>query len=689
MVFLVRLLVALVLVGVLLAVAPATAQLAKPICQEHCGDVSIPYPFGLQSDCSLNKDFLITCYTTDSTPPQKEAFLWNSTIKVINISMDGELQIRSAVSRRCFSSDGEEWTTNWLRLSKFTVSSKNKFTVVGCDSYAYLRGSRAGVNYSAGCMSICDSIKSVYTKSCAGSGCCQIEIPDGLSFTNVTAYSFNSHKKAGDHKLSSACKDDATSYDLDKVSRYRCKCKDGYEGNPYIGCRDIDECARPNNCSHKCTNTDGNYTCTCPKGYHGDGRKDGERCTASQFPLMKIIIGVGIGVTVLFVATSWLYLVLKQRKLIKLREKFFRENGGFILRQKLSGQQGNPDMAKIFTDEELKKATNNFEESTVVGKGGFGTVYRGILADNREVAIKKSISVDQNQIEQFINEVVVLSQINHRNVVRLLGCCLETRVPLLVYEFISNGTVFDCMHNQRNASALSWELRLRIAAETAGALSYLHSAASVPIIHRDVKTTNMLLDANYTAKLSDFGASRLVPLDETQLSTMVQGTLGYLDPEYLRTNQLTEKSDVYSFGVVLAELLTGKKALSFDRPEEERSLAAHFLTRVKEGKLFEILERHIVNEGNEEQVMEVARLAKRCLNLKGDERPSMKEVAMELEGLHMMNMHPWAVVNAEETEFLLTREESNAFNNGDGFTASSAGIDSMKDNLLVSVGGGR
>jgi len=372
------------------------------------------------------------------------------------------------------------------------------------------------------------------------------------------------------------------------------------------------------------------------------------------------------------VGGSWISWALKRRKLLKLKERFFKQNGGLMLEKKLLSHRGSRETDKIFSAEELEKATNNYDKSRVLGQGGYGTVYKGVLPNNKVVAIKKSKISDQRQIEQFINEVIVLTQINHRNVVKLLGCCLETEVPLLVYEFITNGTLSDHIHNKSLASSLSWEKRLKIAAETAGALAYLHFSTSMPIIHRDVKTSNILLDDNYMAKVSDFGASRLIPLDQKQLTTLVQGTFWYLDPEYFYTNQLTEKSDVYSFGVVLAELLTGNEALSFNRPENDRNLALYFVSAIKEDRLLQILEDNIVNEGNIQELKEVANLAKKCLSIKGEDRPTMKEVAMELEGLTIMVKHPWenADLHMEETEFFLD-SHTRSFNIDVGIGCSS------------------
>nr|DAD39454.1 TPA_asm: hypothetical protein HUJ06_013777 [Nelumbo nucifera] len=301
---------------------------------------------------------------------------------------------------------------------------------------------------------------------------------------------------------------------------------------------------------------------------------------------------------------------------MKLREKFFQQNGGLLLQQQLSSHEGGLEFVKIYSEKELELATNNYNESCILGQGGQGTVYKGILPDHRIVAIKKSKIGDKSQIEQFINEVIILTQINHRHIVKLLGCCLETEVPLLVYEYVSNGTLSQHIHKSNRISVLSWDDRLRIATETSSALAYLHSATSLPIIHRDIKSANILLDDSFTAKVSDFGASRLFPMDQTQITTLVRGTFGYLDPEYFHTSKLTEKSDVYSFGV--------------------------------------LINSQFVDEGKTEQITAVANLAKRCLNVRGEERPTMREVAMELEGLRRSARHPWVQQSQEEREGLLS-----------------------------------
>lgn len=313
-----------------------------------------------------------------------------------------------------------------------------------------------------------------------------------------------------------------------------------------------------------------------------------------------------------------------------MKERFFKQNHGLLLQQLIS-QRSDIGGRMIISLHEIEKATNKFDASHEVGGGGHGVVYKGLL-DLQVVAIKKSRINVQREIDEFINEVVILSQINHRNVVKLIGCCLETEVPLLVYEFISNGTLENHLHVKGQMS-LTWDDRFRIALEISKALAYLHSAASTPILHRDIKSSNILLDDNLTAKVSDFGASKYIPIDQNGVTTAVQGTIGYLDPMYYYQGRLTHKSDVYSFGVILVELITRKKPSSY-RSSDGEGIVSHFASLLAEGNLVEIIDPQIMGE-EDGQIHDVAELAAMCTKLNGDDRPTMREVEMALEYLRV------------------------------------------------------
>ncbi|KAL6197101.1 hypothetical protein ACLB2K_032713 [Fragaria x ananassa] len=562
----------LLLLSAVSTVKTAAAANALPGCSDKCGDLTVPYPFGMKEGCYLRKEFFINC---DHSTQPPTANLRKSNIVVTNISLQvGELRILNYVARNCYNAQGNRTLSlssgSRLTLDRqlpFTVSdSKNKFYAVGCDTYAIMRGFRGDTEVKTGCMSICNSLYSV-DSLCSGIGCCQINIPSGLNNVSVQVSSYDNHKQVwsfnpcsyafiaeqGQFNFNSSsfkqlndtaripadlnwaignetdpcdqayirkdfvCKANSkcSNRPIKGSVGYLCECLPGYDGNPYHpdGCKGIDYCTASNPCLYgDCVNQlfPQNYTCACHKGYKKD-RTNAQSCIKDDSSKIVLLLTVSL---------------------------------------------------------ELEKATNNYHESRVLGEGGYGTVYKGILPDDTVVAIKKS---------------------------------------------------------------------------------------------------------------------------------KVLGTFGYLDPEYMQSNQLTEKSDVYSFGVVLVELQTSKVPISKDR-----CLASIFLASMEEDWLDQILDNGIVNEGNIGTVEKVANLAKRCLRVKGEERPTMKEVAKELEEMSATAKHPWefnANFCEEDNEYLLESlnsgshvvgVEGDCSSSGLIFTDTANAYDSMQNQLqLMPYGGGR
>lgn len=276
---------------------------------------------------------------------------------------------------------------------------------------------------------------------------------------------------------------------------------------------------------------------------------------------------------------------------------------------------------------DIMKATRGFHNANIIGEGAHGTVYKGnitVSGTTTTVAVKRCKQIDKARIEEFVQELVVLCRVSHPNVVKLLGCCLHFEAPMLVYQFVQNGTLNDLLY-RRSRHHVTLATRLRIAAETAEALAHLHSPPH-PTLHGDVKPENILLGEGWVAKVSDFGCSTI----DDNVQVVPKGTLAYLDAEFLQDFHITDKTDVYSLGVVLIELLTGKKPAA----KEQKNMRIIFQVSMASGTLGELLDADIIfEEGAMGVIYQAAELANRCTVVPGKTRPSMAQVAKELRRL--------------------------------------------------------
>ncbi|CAM0948946.1 unnamed protein product [Alopecurus aequalis] len=640
-----------------------------------CGGVDIPYPFGI-GDGNSRQGFEVICEAGIPVLPTDTG----GSFRIGNFSIKtAEAHVWLPVVWQCYKSSGGVNAENATHLilndsSAFRYSNtKNDLFVLGCYTLGLL-ASKLNANgmymQFTGCLAFCHDTGSVENGTCSGAGCCRADIPRDLVGSQLGFDSDFNHSYVVDYNpcnyafvaekgqytfdvadlnmdlsetprmmpvmLDWAIRDNNLTCDEAQKKKdgyacissqsicnnsingpgYTCHCTEGYEGNPYIadGCTDINECKDPDHypCKGNCVNKQGYYDCICPKYSKSS---DAKTIPCNQNFPVKLRIATGAFVF-LFIAAIMVFVFLLIRQKRKMH-KYYQKNGGPAL-EKLS-------TLKLYKKEDIRKIQKS---SNVIGQGGFGKVYKGCIGDEtRVVAVKETINVSSEQNDQFANEISIQSQVIHKNIVKLVGCCLEVDSPILVYEFVPKGSLDVILHGDKSIP-LSLGQRLQIAAESAEGLAYMHSKANVTILHGDVKPANVLINDDYTPKISDFGISRLMATDKEHTALII-GDRSYMDPVYFQTGLLTNKSDVYSFGVLLLELITRKKASHSNQNELLRQFNESY---EKEKSMIGLVDKEL-SEADPQLLDSLTEMIHECLSLDVNERPDMMNLEERLRDM--------------------------------------------------------
>ncbi|XP_071694132.1 probable receptor-like protein kinase At2g42960 [Rutidosis leptorrhynchoides] len=285
-----------------------------------------------------------------------------------------------------------------------------------------------------------------------------------------------------------------------------------------------------------------------------------------------------------------------------------------------------------FTLRDLEQATRRFSSENVVGEGGYGVVYKGTLINGTEVAVKKLLNNLGQAEKEFRVEVEAIGHVRHKNLVRLLGYCIEGTHRMLVYEYVDNGNLEQWLHGDvRECGALTWEARMKVLLGIAKALSYLHEAIEPKVVHRDIKSSNILIDHDFNGKLSDFGLAKLLDSGESHINTRVMGTFGYVAPEYANTGMLNEKSDIYSFGVLLLEAVTGRDPVDYNRVANEVNLVEWLKMMVGNRRAEEVVDPNLDPKPSTHALKRALLVALRCVDPDSEKRPKMSQVVRMLD----------------------------------------------------------